>query len=122
MEYQINSFIHKFNELWNKGQQTRLSIESKEGRASMHLKLDLGLSRAHIFNRNNPARQRRRERRAENRANSTAENIETGITSPVESTAVNIDTTKKTDIPVTNITEKVINTTKALPLTLLRQQ
>ena len=113
MEYQINSFVCKFNELWNRGEQTKLSIESNEGRLSLHLELNLGLSCAHIFNRNGPSRQRRRERRTENRANNSAENTEISTTNPVETAAVVIDTAEKADIPVTNITEKVRNTTKA---------
>ena len=99
MEYQINSFVFKFNELWNRGYQTKLSIENNEGRASLHLELDLGLSHAHISNRNGPSRQRRRKCRTKNGANNSAENTEIGTTKPVETVAKS--------------TEKVINTTKA---------
>ena len=112
MEYEINSFVCKFNELWSRGEQTKLSIQSNQGRASLHLELDLGLSsRTHGFNRNGPSRQRRRERRTENRENNSTKNTEIHANNPVETTAVVIETAENADTSVTKITEKVINTT-----------
>ena len=112
MEYQINSFICKFNELWSLGQQTKLSIQSDQGRASMRLELDLGpSSRTHSFHRNGPSRQRRRERRSENRDyNSTTEINANNLG---ETAAVVIETAENVDTYVTKNTEKVINTTEA---------
>jgi hypothetical protein len=70
-----------------------LSIQSNEGRASLHLELDLGLSsRTHSFNRNGPSRQRRCEHRTENRNNNSTENTEIHANNPVETAAEVIDT------------------------------
>ena len=111
MEYQINSFVCKFNELWSLGENTNLSIQSHQGRASLCLELDLGLSsRTHNFSRNSPSRQRRRQSRTENRdKNST----EINANNPGETAAVVTDTAENAGTSATKITEEVINITNA---------
>ena len=65
-EYEINSFICKFRELWGAGIESHLNMDSQAGNAWMNLSVNLGpfqglpLSKKH----QSPSRIRRREKRA----------------------------------------------------------
>ena len=69
--FEINSFVHKFVNLWQAGRNVSLKLDSKAGQASVTLHLDLGqaVPPQHVQN----ARDRRRQRRADARKSNAAE-------------------------------------------------
>ena len=93
---ELNSFVHKFINLWQAGRNATLKLDSKAGEASVTLHVDLGqvvpLSPPHVpLN----ARDRRRQRRANAHR-----------TIPSEAT-VNVSETVTNDIENAADTEKV---------------
>ena len=69
--FEINSFVHKFVNLWQAGRNAILKLDSQAGQASVTLHLDLGqaVPPQHVQN----ARERRRQRRADARQANAAE-------------------------------------------------
>merc|ERR1711892_1221826 len=69
--FEIDSFVHKFVNLWQAGRNASLKLDSLAGQASVTLHLDLGqaVPPQHVQN----ARERRRQRRADARQANAAE-------------------------------------------------
>ena len=74
--FEINSFVHKFVNLWQAGRNASLKLDSQAGQASVTLHLDLGqaVPPQHVQN----ARERRRQRRADARQANAAETANMG--------------------------------------------
>ena len=104
------TFMQKFKQLWKDGQDAKLCVESRAGKAYVELRLELGeepgpnISRKSVIsksrNLNTPARERRRERRA------AARNTVVKVNDKVEETTTenNIDAEKATEVVLDDVT------------------
>ena len=73
---ELNSFVHKFHQLWNAGYSAHLNLDTHAGRAWVGLRVQLGHAPGHVHHHlhhpfpqphkkpDSPSRQRRRARRA----------------------------------------------------------
>ena len=73
---ELNSFVHKFHQLWNAGYSAHLDLDTHAGRAWVGLRVQLGHAPGHVHHHlhhpfpqphkkpDSPSRQRRRARRA----------------------------------------------------------
>ena len=70
--FELQSFLNKFCNLWSSGKSARLAVECQAGQATVNLQLDLGLPhhehpQEHHQKQVGPSRLRRRARRAQAR-------------------------------------------------------
>ena len=117
--YELDTFVNKFKNLWHAGNDARLCLETKAGKATVSLHLDLGdLPQQHdqphgrpYQRRTSPSQQRRRERRAAARLAGTEENAaeEATVNDIIGETAV--EALEKNIVPV-KAAEKVENLTE----------
>jgi hypothetical protein len=107
---ELDSFLHKFHQLWSAGHSAHLNLETHAGNAWVGLRVQLGHAHGHHHhqhhpqfpqsnkNQESPSRQRRRARRTAARQ---ADGKET-----VEETAVNEEVDKTNRIREESIVEE----------------
>ena len=115
---ELDTFLHKFHQLWGAGHSARLNLETHAGKAWVGLSVQLGHAPGHLHHQHHPlfpqsnnkqdssSRQRRRARRAAARK----ENAERASKEAVEEAAVHkiIDETRSTEENVEE-TESLLN-------------
>ena len=98
---ELESFVQKFKQLWKSGHDARLALETKAGKASVALHLQLGdepgpihdgreRDKTFVKHKNNPARERRRVRRSEIQKRNCNPSVESNVAEKVDTEKVDM--------------------------------
>ena len=109
--FELNSFVHKFVNLWQAGRNASLKLDSQAGQASVTLQLDLGQQVPPSQHVRTTARNCRRQRRADARSATETGSVKDEDSKETTADTEEVEAFKGTDAAVEIIAGNVVEKT-----------